>query len=533
MLIDRVKQIKPVNLWIPVVLVCVLVGSYLGLQQVTNPYLHISVAFSEVMRYQDQVTFFEEGAFSSQRYTPGRALWMVTVGKILGLDSQVNLQFLPIGSIILSIVYFAFFKKILGSYLLAALMTLHQMLNPSQLGGVYSVFAYGFGTALYLGFVLLFLRFQEKANIRDLLLIFAIVIATNAIHYAFTIWILITALLMTIWGWVARRWMNADRLAWTPVLTINLVLFIVVIFLTFNDVFYDSYLPYVGDVELLGGGWATFFNRLPWVGLGAGEADYEFGYQRNQLVSALSTTHLLFIILPVAAGMLYTLITFRRKSSIERDSNFYAAQAMVWVLVLTGVIDLVIYSLRGNIGLKFFVLIFPVATIWFLNQLGGRRLALFGASILLILSLTRLAVESSQGSIGVRPISYSQTDTFTSWYFENTADPNAHIYSDLNSYGKLLVKGSSYHLPGYYLPELRVIDPEIYDWILGKEIPGENVLAQLKKSSYIILDVYSDTPLRTPFWRELQPLAWHRQSVNTNSASVKLYDDGMIWIFQP
>ena len=66
MLIDRIKQIKPVNLWIPVVLVCVLVGSFLGLQQVTNPYLHISVAFSEVMRYQDQVT--------SDRFDLGRGV---------------------------------------------------------------------------------------------------------------------------------------------------------------------------------------------------------------------------------------------------------------------------------------------------------------------------------------------------------------------------------------------------------------------------------------------------------------------------
>ena len=357
MLTDRVSKIKPNYLWIVVILVCVLVGIYLGKQQVTNPFLHYDVAFTEVMRFENPITIFDDGALSSQRFTPGRALWMVSAGKILGLESQVTLQFLPIGSIIMAFVYFAFFKKILGSYLIAALLTLHQMVNPSQIGSMYSVFAYALGTALYLGFIMLFLRFQQKKNIGDLLLLFAIVIATNAIHYVYTIWILLAALLMTIWAWVTQHWKRPKRQTGIPVLTMNLVVFIVVLFLTFSEVFYDSYLPYIGDVEVLGGGWASFFNRLPWIDLGVGEAGYEFGYHRSQLVSILSTVHLLLILIPVAVGILYAFVLFRRKLSVERDSDFYAVQTIVWVLVLTGVIDLFIYSLRGNIGLKFFILI--------------------------------------------------------------------------------------------------------------------------------------------------------------------------------
>ncbi len=533
MLIDRVNEIKPVYLWILVILVCVLVGSYLGVQKVTNPYLHISVAFTEVMRYENPITFFDEGALSSQRYTPGRPLWMISAGKILGLDSQISLQFLPIGSIILSIVYFAFFRKLLGSYLIAALMTLHQMVNPSQLGGVYSVFSYALGTALYLGFILLFLRFQEKKNVVDLILIFAIVIATNTVHYAYTIWILIAAFLMTLWAWVTQRWKNSQRRAWIPVVTINLVLFIVVIFLSYSEVFYDSYLPHIGNVEVLGGGWANFFNRLPWTGLSVGEADYEFGYKRSQLVSILSSVHLLLIFAPIALGMLYTLNHRRSNTDSSRKRDFYPARAIVWLLVLTGLIDLLIYSLRGNIGLKFFILIYPAATIWFLIQLGGRRLALLGAAILLSLSFVRLTVDINQGAIGIKPLSYSQTATFTSWYFENTAVPNAYILSGLNLHGKLIVEGASYHRPGSYLPQLGIINPEIYDWILGKEIPSEDGLSKLRNTDYILLDIYSEARLKTAFWRELQPLSWRRERVDANLASVKLYDDGFIWGFQP
>jgi hypothetical protein len=58
-------------------------------------------------------------------------------------------------------------------------------------------------------------------------------------------------------------------------------------------------------------------------------------------------------------------------------------------------------------------------------------------------------------------------------------------------------------------------------------------LARINTASYFALDVVSDAPIKTFFWRELQPLGWYRSSIERNSASVKLYDDGLVWILQP
>ena len=199
------KEMLSTWLWLPVLLLSILVGAYLGRRQVTNPFLHYDVAFTEAARDELHVHFFEEGALTNIRLAPGRALWQITMGKLLGLDSQITLQFLPIGSAILAVTYFAFFKRLLGTNLVAALMTLHQMMNPSQLSGVYSIFAYAAGTALYLGFVLMLLRTLEKKRIADVLLLCAIAVALNATHYAYTSWVILTALIMNAALWMMRR----------------------------------------------------------------------------------------------------------------------------------------------------------------------------------------------------------------------------------------------------------------------------------------------------------------------------------------
>jgi hypothetical protein len=532
---------QALSLWfaLVVVLLAVLVGAFLGKRQVTNYYLHHDVAFAEAARTESQVDFYDSGALSSQRYSPGRALWQIAMGKLLGLDTQVILQFLPIGSALLAVIYFAFFKRMLGGSVVAALMTLCQMVNPAQLSGVYSIFAYALGTALYLGFVLAFLRVLERRNTAGIFLLFAVAIALNATHYAFTTWIILTAVFMNAGVWAMRRSAQGRQSSHLPEYTLAFVGFAVVIFLAFNEAFYDSYLPHAGDIETLGGGWATFFRRLPWVhaaaeqtlGIAAGAVSSPFGYERSEVLDLLSTANLLVILMPIAFGMPLRLLRIWRSRRDHRDGiGFTLTEVTIWALILTGVVDLLIYSLRGNVGLKYFALVYPVATIWFLRQMGGKRLVALGVGLLLAFSLVRLRVESTVGSIGVRPLSYGQAEAAVTWYHQYWPEPGARVLSGLNLYGKLVVKGASYPYPALHRPGLLIIGPEVYDWLLGRQM---SLPLDVARASSILLDVGSDAPLRTAFWRELQPLSWHRAEVEQNPAAVKVYDDGLVWILKP
>jgi hypothetical protein len=505
------------------VLVSTILGSYLGRQQLSNPFLHYDIAFTEAARRAAQVRFADRGSLSGARYGRGRQLWMIAVGEVLGLESQVPLQFMPIGCVLLSLAYFTVFKRFLGSDLMAAAMTLHQMVNPSQLLGLYSTFAYGLGLALYLGILLLIVRALDDKHPVEVLVLFVLAAAINLVHYAFTVWVILTAVIVNVWMWIGRRRRTEPNTRRDVQQFLPFALFVIVVFLGFNEVFYDSYLGHLGDAKALGGGWAAFFNRLPWTPIEVGEAAYEFTYRRSELVSVLSTLHLCLLLAPVVLGVfLHAVAAMRGRATY----HFTTVRLVVWSLIPAGVIDTLIYALRGNIGIKYFVLVYPVATMWFLKRIGRKRLAVAGLVGLLGLSAVRLGLELAEGQLALEPLSYSQTGTATSWYHEHTADRDALVLSDLNLYGKLLVEGAAYgHQPG-----LLVVAPDVYDWLLGK---NSAEVEDVSRSDYLFLDVGSDAPLRTPFWRSLEPLRSHRASIAENDAAVKLYDDDFVWILQP
>lgn len=505
------------------ILVNTIVGAYLGRNQLSNPFLHYDIAFTEAARGATRVDFPDRGSLSGARYGRGRQLWLIAVGELLGLGSQIPLQFMPIGSVLLSIAYFAMFKRLLGSSAMASAMTVHQMINPSQLLGLYSTFAYGLGMTLFLGILLLLVRTLDDKRSVEVVLLFFIGAAINFVHYAFTVWVILTVLVLTLWIWPGRRCFQGPIVCGRAHHLPLFALFMLALFMTCNDAFYDSYLAHVGDAKTLGGGWAAFFNRLPWVRTGVAEAAYEFTYRRSELISVLSTVHLLLILIPVILGVScwvfecaqHRVVRCRRVSGL-----------VVLALIPVGVIDTGIYALRGNIGVKYFVLVYPMATIWFVKHFGGNKLALMGIILLLGLSAMRLGVEMEEGQLALEPLSYSETKMSSEWYHQHTLFPNGAVLSDLNLYGKLLVEGAAYdHRPG-----LLVITPGVYDWLLGRHSTD---VEDVSRSDYLILDVGSEAPLITPFWRSLEPLRSHRASIANSNATIKLYDDGAVWIMRP
>jgi len=505
------------------ILVSTIVGAHLGRKQLSNPFLHYDIAFTEAARRADRVEFPDHGSLSGARYGRGRQLWMIAVGGLLGLESQIPLQFMPIGSVLLSMAYFAMFKRLLGSNVMAGAMTVHQMINPSQLLGLYSTFAYGLGMTLYLGVLLLLVRTFDKKHRVEVVLLFFIGAAINFVHYAFTVWVILTVLVLSLWIWLGRRCLQRPVICGKAQHLVPFALFMLVVFLTCNEAFYDSYLAHVMDAKTLGGGWAAFFNRLPWVRTAVGEAAYEFTYRRIELISALSSLHLLLIVTPVIIGVSIWVIACAQRRAVRCRT---VAGLVLWALIPVGVIDTAIYALRGNIGVKYFVLVYPMATVWFVKHLGGRRRAFMGIILLLGLSAMRLGVELREGQLALEPLSYSETKMPTEWYHQHALVPDGAVLSDLNLYGKLLVEGAAYdHRPG-----LLVITPGVYDWLLGRHATD---VEEVARSDYIILDVGSEAPLMTPFWRSLEPLRSHRASIAHSNATVKLYDDGAVWILRP
>ena len=505
------------------VLASTIVGAHLGGKRLSNPFLHYDIAFTEAARDSDQVRFPDHGSLSGARYGKGRQFWMIALGNLLGLESQIPLQFLPVGSMLLSMAYFAIFKRLLGSNVMASAMTLHQMINPSQLLGIYGTFAYGLGMTLYLGILLLLVRTLEKKHPAGIVVLFFIGAAINFVHYAFTVWVILTVLILDLWIRLGRRHSQEHATVREARHLLPFALFMLVVFLTCNEAFYDSYLAHVGDAKTLGGGWAVFFNRLPWIRTAAGEAAYEFAYRRSDLISVLSTLHLLLIVVPVILGVSSWVTARARGSTIHPRA---IAGLLVWALIPVGVIDTAIYALRGNIGVKYSVLVYPMATVWFVKRMVGKKLALIGSILMLGLSATRLGVELREGQLALDPLSYSEAKTATEWYHQHAVVSGGPVFSDLNLYGKLLVEGVAYeHRPG-----LLVITPDVYDWLLGRNSPR---VEDITENDYLFLDVGSDAPLETPFWRSLEPLRRYRDRITDGNATVRLYDDGDVWIMRP
>ncbi len=206
------------------------------------------------------------------------------------------------------------------------------------------------------------------------------------------------------------------------------------------------------------------------------------------------------------------------------------------ILYFLGIVDSVVYGLRGNISTKFVSVFFPIIVIYYvnikLNQYNGRKIVKNILFVLIILGLliivsTKFFLFFQNGPLQENT-PYEKIHSGAEWFFAHLISNNhsvPYILADLHTYGKLLVIGSEKDK----LVMIKYYTGEIYDLVVNPVyVTQPNRLSTI--CDYIIVDKLLSYPTKSYWWKEYEPLGKYTPNIKLNSNINIVYDDSTVII---
>ena len=497
---------------------------------VTNEFLYQNMALVEMSLNQSHMVQYnysnDKGIFAFIDVAPGHSMFLIELARLSNLPIR-NIQFVPIGFLILPLSYFLLGRLLLRSTISSVLLSLYICYEYSQAPVMYSVFAYAITIPLFFIFIYVhnaILERDKKTNY--IILLMLIFLSVNFMHYTATAWIIIYMFIINMMS-ISSNLINKRSIDLHST-TLNSSLLFLIIFLAFNKTFYNLYLPPIlSKAVTIDETIYIFLGRIQNYMTGSSFQDptsYLYTTESNALLGQLSVIHIILILLPI---ILFTLYGFKKFFTIRKAPILDTSSRIAFILVLIGMFDIISYMLRGNVSTKSISIIFPLISAFCLYKLKINNFIRMGFVILLFLVLSsKCGLFYYTGYIAETP-SYLDSEMSSNWLFENNPLHNITILSDLHTYGQYLVKGVSYNT----IPRLLYYDSDIY----GSLIIDSNKSENLKdKCDYIIINKkLSLLPLKSFWWKVYEPLDSHLAQIRMNKHINTIYNDNILWILKP
>ncbi|MFC1923284.1 hypothetical protein ACFLY4_08340 [Chloroflexota bacterium] len=466
------------------------------------------------------MNFPDVGPYKSLSLAPGRSLILAQYANMMGISPEA-LQFFPLGSILISATFYYLALRILKSPIIACLITLYLILNLSHATALYSVFAYGIALPILFGVMLIYMNLYERRETVDIVLLLLMFVAANFIHYTIATWVilfLIGANLIVRFRTVTDKYQQPNP---QGIRIYYLTSAFIVIFFTFNQAIYESFLPFFGSNSLEG----AAQNFLTYLSFGISENFSSYSFPRSRIIGFVSTFTLLLILVPIMVGLTYDIWNHFKNSHTGRMINSWSP--IIGGILLIGIIDSAVYSVRGSISTKAFSIIFPLLTIHYFQRTGKRSLAVAVAIMLFATSIIKIVVfydNSYLISNNDLNTSINRIDPSSEWMAKHETHDKYYLLADLNLYGKYLLNSVDDRKEPIFLS----FDDNNYAKIIGESDHDWNSTPDI-----IAVDAASSEPLIGSVWGRYKPLMEYADRIINNPAINLIYDDGSIWLAKP
>lgn len=446
---------------------------------------------------------------------------ILAISKTGGVPPNI-VRFLPIGGLILPLLYFILAKKISGSNLAAIFLALYVAYEPMLSQGHYNVHVYVWARCLFIVFLLLCVNILD-GQINETIMILTMVYAgTFLIYWTVPIWML------TIWGIITVVLLLRKRLKSVyrkSIQNVDWALFLafIVIYLGFSKVLYQYLADIAGSVY---GGPNDGLNFFGWqlmrlLGGSQAPGPYEFvgGTTENSTLLWVLVVRYLVLVAPL---FLYILTVSMKTitSKFSRDPFEYKYAPLILGGFAAVVVHVVIYLTRGHVSLRPALLIFPLVGILCILEMNKQTKFVVGfASILAFLSIIGFALNLKDLRSNVVR---SSADWFLNHFQGSTAlmDLNtAHEYLIVEAEEDLWIANINYDSTNYsyFLETTNSVN------LSGNSPPNWD---------FAIVDLKNiEKPILSTGWKTYEPLESHFDEILLNERLNMVYSDGYYAIF--
>lgn len=491
---------------------CVLLGLIVAIPSL----LLARIGYVEVYVYPQLAVAFQGIVKGSvDMYTlksPGYPLTLQIISQVCGF-SPTFLLYLPLGALLLIIMFFTLSKKIFGSWLLSVLFAVYAAWDPS-LAGLYSVGYYSLTFPLYLAFILLGLKMLENRHAKLLSLMYILFVGVLFVHPEAPIWMIASltglSLLVLASKTTVEHWTMVNSSSQT-------LLSFVIMFLAFNRIFYDVWLPKFQHFNPLTSISLLLTSRM---NVGSSTSDTYLSSVYSPLFNWLRIFQYVVIIIPIIPVAIMDIRKFAKTKRLElRENQTYIC--LFSMLLVTAFVDVFAYSVAGWISLKYVGFMFPLLTIAALNRLNARKWLSFGVmAVLVLLSFSSgfSYLQSFQSGL----TTYADSKGSSSWLFRSF-EGSKTILTDVSTYGRFLIdaaRTNSSFLPRFY-------NSNLYELVwLNRSSSLRNMF------NFLIVDYRgSARPLQTIENKYYKAIGPHLGTLENKLNLDKIYDDNITLIF--
>ncbi len=460
--------------------------------------------------------------------TPGWQILMVSTSTLTGLPLE-RLLFMPFGGLAAFPTSYVLFRRLVGSgyptLLMSAFVTIEIARGPST----YSTFAHAWTYPLLFVFMNVYLGVLQASAGRSRWILASLVlfVGLHVIYYTGELVAILFVVILTVYSELGRAVRIVARAEVR--IALNLALGLSVVFLVFNQVVYQVFLPRLAHTSIEDS-FSWVFGRLGslLVAPRSPPEPYRLFSSQNSLITWIAALQFVLILVPIG----YLIASTARRALGRKPNASPAARLdliIVWTITTLTAAYLAIYFILGQVNISLVVLLLPVAALWVVRRLSQShhpRLRWIPVALCLVLVVTsgvKFASAVAQKEIG-RSSTLADVSPSASWYLNTRPAADNNILVDLHSAARFALVGGEMNAPLQFV---------VYNSTLfGSVVGAQGISLTQMGIDFVAVDLRSlQSPTYGGNWQVFQPLGTYYEGVEANTYLNAIYNDGSVAIF--
>jgi len=511
------RKTLPRTLWrilggIVLVLLCLIPGLILSHRSYQSPWTKFRLARARWGLHDGHLPTYTTGGTGYRSEHIGSELVSAALLDAIALAPE-SVELLPIGSLLIAVLYYAVMRKLEFSSWIAGAVALFSSWYYPKLGVQFGTDSYVWTNILFLSFLILLWDWMQKRT-PCLVLLMVLVFVAAFLHYHTTpIWIITSlssaSLLLKFAVWNGRR--RENRSSWA------LPLFCSVVYLAFDTVVYGNGLARIRNSVVLDSLATSIVTRAlsPLFYRSTSDLDPLTSVYASPTCATWTTLLVMLILVGVVSWWCLAKATALIKQRSMAAVTSGRESVFISTIVVTTAVHALIYSLYGALSLRLIPVTFPL-----ILPLIGREMnwgQVYGFLVSLGLAILAMIGFASYAPSTIPDILVSETGVAP-----RLLAPDGVLLCDANVYGTFLLASAA---------ERKVLDlawmtPDSYRTILEGPKSGR------VSYDYVIVDK-SGKPIITQSWGFLKPWSDTIDLVEQNRNLDKIYDSSALAIYTP